>query len=133
MIGKPAENGSRTLMNVNKAPHISSTRRTPNRPPRYTESGPMNIMAALNAVPSQDALAGPRSKAPRKSDRPTLSNCPAHFEIIAPNSTPKTPNTGWVVIAEATVADAVGVDCDEDPGGVLKVGSPAHSHSYQKT
>src|SRR5215469_6775493 len=133
MIGKLAENGSRTLMQVNSAPHASSTRRTPNRLPRYTERGPMNIIAALNAVPSQDALSGPRCKAPRKSVRPTLSNCPAHFEIIAPNSTPKTPKIGWVVTAEATVADAVGVDCDEDAERVLKIESPAHSHSCPKT
>ena len=78
-------------------------------------------MAALNAVPSQDALSGPRCKAPRKSDRPTLSNCPAHFAFIAANSTPKTPNIGWVVTAEATVADAVGVDRGEVAGGVLKI------------
>src|SRR5215470_17008229 len=123
MMGKLAENGSRTLMNVNRAPHVSSTRRTPNRPPRNTESGPMNIMAALNAVPIQDALSTPRCKAPRKSARPTLSNCPAHFEIIAPNSTPKTPNIGWVVTAEATVADAVGVDEAVE----LKVEGPRYS------
>src|SRR5215469_16283524 len=132
MIGKLAENGSRMLMTVNKAPHVSSTRRTPNRPPRYTDSGPMNIMAALNVVPSQDALSAPRCKAPRKSARPTLSNCPAHFEIIAPNSTPKTPDIGWVVTAEATVGDAVGADGDEDAGGVLKIKSPPHSHSCPK-
>src|SRR6516164_8631792 len=90
-------------------------------------------MAALNAVPSQDALSGPRCRAPRKSVRPTLSNCPAHFEIIAPNSTPKTPIIGRVVTAEATVADAVGIDCDEDAKGVLTIESPAQSHSCQKT
>ncbi len=120
-------------MSVNRAPHVSSTRRAPNRPPRYTETGPMNIIAALNAVPSQEALSTPRCKAPRKSARPTPSNCPAHFEIIAPNSTPKTPNIGWVVTAEATVADAVGVDRDEDAGGVLKIEGPPHSHSCPRT
>src|SRR5215471_21605575 len=124
MIGKVEAHGSSTLTSVNSAPHASSTRRTPNRPPRYTENGPINIIAALNAVPSQDASSTPKCKAPRKSAKPTLSKCPAHVAFIAPSSTPKTPNIGWVVIAEATVADAVGVDCDEDAEGVLKVEHP---------
>src|SRR6516162_2608842 len=124
MIGKLPAKGSRTLTSVYTAPQVSSTRRAPNRPPRYTENAPMNIIAALNAVPSQEALSTPRCKAPRKSDRPTLSNCPAHFAFIAANSTPNTPNIGRVVTAEATVADAVGI---VEAEGVLKIEGPPHS------
>src|SRR6516162_8273056 len=123
MIGKVEANGSSMLMSVNSAPQVSSTRRAPNRPPRYTEKGPINIIAALNAVPSQDASSTPKCKAPRKSARPTLSRCPAHVAFSAPSSTPKTPNIGWVVRVEAPVPDAVGVD---EAGGVLKIEGPPH-------
>src|SRR6516164_8686034 len=97
-------------------------------PPRYTENGPMNIMAALNDVFSQEASSTPRCKAPRRSARPTLSSCPVHLAIIAASSTPKTPNIGCVVTAEATAADAVGVDV---PGGLLKIEDSPRRHSYQ--
>src|SRR5215831_12539010 len=121
MIGNVEANGSSTLISVNKAPHVSSTRRGPSTPPRYTENGPMNIIAALNDVLSQEASSTPRCKAPRKSGRPTLSNRPVKVAVIAPSSTPKTPNIGWVVTDEATAADAVGV---VEVEGVLKIEGP---------
>src|SRR5215831_9975544 len=129
MIGNVEANGRSTLITVNRAPHASSTRRTPSTPPRYTENGPMNIMAALNEVLSQEALSTPRCKAPRRSARPTLSNRPVKVAIIAPSSTPKTPNIGWVVITEETAADAVGVDVT---GELLNAEGPPRLHSCQR-
>src|SRR6516164_2450350 len=129
MIGNVEANGSSTLISVNKAPHASSTRRGPSTLPRYTVNGPMNIIAALNDVLSQEASSMLRCKAPRKSAKPTLSNRPAPLAIIAPSSTPKTPNIGWVVTAWETAADAVGVIEAE---GLLKIEGPPRSHSCQK-
>src|SRR5215469_2436082 len=129
MIGRAEANGSSTLISVNNAPHASSTRRGPSTPPRYTENGPMNIIAALNDVLSQEASSTLRCKAPRKSARPTLSKRPVLVAIIAPSSTPRTPNIGWVVTAEETAADAVGV---VEAEGVLKIEGPPHSHSCQR-
>src|SRR5262245_14199427 len=89
----------------------------------------MNIIEALNAVPIQEAWSTPRCRAPRKSARPTLSNRPVQVAIIAPSSTPKTPNIGWVLNAEEAPEDAVSVDGTDEAGGVLKTGDPPHSHS----
>jgi hypothetical protein len=50
--------------------------------------------------------------------------------IVAPSNTPKTPNIGWVVTAEATAADAVGVDVSE---GVLKIEDSPRSHFCQRS
>src|SRR5215472_1438349 len=86
----------------------------------------MNIIGALNAVPIQEAWSTPRCKAPRKSARPTLSNCPVQVAIIAPSRTPKTPNIGWVV---TVVEAALGVDGAGESGGVLKTAEPPRSHS----
>src|SRR5215831_12761477 len=130
MIGNVEANGSSTLISVNKAPHVSSTRRGPSTPPRYTENGPMNIIAALNDVLSQEALSTPRCNAPRKSARPTLSNRPVQAAIVAPSSTPKTPKVGCVVTSDETAADAVGV---VEAEGVLKIEAPPHSHSCQRS
>src|SRR5215469_2749208 len=129
MTGNVEANGSSTLISVNRAPHDSSTRRAPSTPPRYTENGPTNIIAALNAVLSHEASSTPRCKAPRRSARPTPSNRPMPVAIIAPSSTPKTPKIGYVVTAEATAADAVGV---VEVEGVLEVEGTPHSHSCQR-
>ena len=81
-------------MTVKAAAHANSTRRAPSRPPRYTEKGPMNMRAALNAVPIQEASSTPRCKAPRKSARPTLISRPVQVAIKAPSRTPKIPSSG---------------------------------------
>src|ERR1700733_9302810 len=111
---------------VKMAAQASRTRLAPSSPPRYTENGPMNISAALNAVPSHEASSTPRCKFPRRSGRPTLINLPVLVAIKAPSSTPNTPMIGCVVMtprARGGVVEAGG-DAELEGDGVLKPGSP---------
>jgi hypothetical protein len=117
ITGRLVANGSDTLTRVNKEAQINKTRRAPSRPPRYTEKGPTNIVAALNAVLSHEASSTPRCREPLKSPNPTLSRRPVQVAIMAPSSTPPTPSKGCVVITRATVP-APGVA--GWVGGVLK-------------
>jgi hypothetical protein len=117
------------LISVNAEALNRSTRRGPSKPPRYTENGPMNIMAALNAVPIHDASSTPRCNAPLRSTNPTLIRRPAKDAIMAPSNTPKIPMIGREVI----ITDAG--DGDDDPilgGGALTAEKAPFQRVYRK-
>ena len=56
----------------------------PSSAPRYTVSGPMNIVEALNAVPIHAPSSTPMPRCPRRSARPSERRRPARLAIPRP-------------------------------------------------
>jgi hypothetical protein len=66
----------------------------PSSAPRYTVSGPMNIVAALNAVPIHAPASTPMPRCPRRSGRPSDRNRAASVAMPAPMLTTRMPSSG---------------------------------------
>ena len=79
---------------ANTALQTKSTRRVPSSAPRYTVIGPMNIVAALNAVPIHAPSSTPMPMWPRRSARPSERKRAASVAIAAPKLTARMPSSG---------------------------------------
>src|ERR1700732_2340730 len=119
MTQKLGENGKRKEVIVKMRAVESKMRRGPKTALKNTQKTPLNIMAMLSAVGSQDAGSKPVPVAPRKSARPTLSRRLFMVAMLAPRKTPKIPMYGCVESAAGGLAGGAGVASCGGGGGAV--------------
>ena len=76
------------------AAQTNRIRRAPNKAPRYTVNGPMNMRATLNALAIQAPSSKPIPTFPLRSAKPRDNRRPASVTIPAPMTTPRIPSSG---------------------------------------